>query len=199
VELAPLLDPALVDNAVAAVLGVAERPGQSLRASVVGFLRPRKALLVLDNCEHLVDACAELSDTLLGGCPELRILATSREPLRTPGEVTWRVPSLAAPDPERMSSPEELVGYSAVQLFVDRAQAVRHGFTLNTDNGAAVARVCARLEGMPLALELAAARTRPWESSRSRSGSTKAYICSSAVVERHIRGIRRSRHTRLVI
>jgi predicted ATPase/DNA-binding CsgD family transcriptional regulator len=160
VELAPLSDPALVDNAVAAVLGVREGAGQSLRDGLLTFLRPRALLLVLDNCEHLVEACARLSDALLGACPELRILATSREPLRMQGEVAWRVPSLTGPDPQRLPPLNELAGFSAVRLFVERAQAVRPGFVLAPENADAVVRVCARLEGMPLALELAAARMR---------------------------------------
>jgi predicted ATPase/DNA-binding CsgD family transcriptional regulator len=160
VELAPLSDAPLIDTAVAAALGVRERGQRSLREGLQEFLRPRSLLLVLDNCEHLIDACARLAATLLEMCPELRILATSREPLRTPGEVTWRVPSLPAPDPEHLSSPDELGQYAAVRLFVERAQAVRHGFALRAENAPAVAQVCARLEGMPLALELAAARTQ---------------------------------------
>src|SRR6266851_4891056 len=160
VEFAPLSDPALVDHAVAAALQVRERAGQTLRDGLLLFLRTRNLLLLLDNCEHLVDACARLTDALLGFCPDLRILATGREPLRTIREVTWRVPSLAAPDPRRMMRPDGLADYGAVQLFVARAQAVWPSFKLGPDNSRAVARVCAQLEGMPLALELAAARTR---------------------------------------
>jgi len=160
VELAPLSEPSLVDNAVAAVLGVRERAGQSLRDCLLAFLQPKVLLLVLDNCEHLVEACAHLTDALLRTCPGLRILATSREPLHTSAEVTWRVPPLAAPDGQRILTVDELVAYSAVQLFVTRAQAVRPDFSLGPETAAGIARVCARLEGMPLALELAAARTR---------------------------------------
>src|SRR6266567_4565710 len=160
VELAPLSEPSLVDNAVAAVLGVRERAGQSLRDCLRAFLQPKVLLLVLDNCEHLVEACAHLTDALLRTCPGLRILATSREPLHTSAEVTWRVPPLAAPDGQRILTVDELVAYSAVQLFVTRAQAVRPDFSLGPETAAGIARVCARLEGMPLALELAAARTR---------------------------------------
>src|SRR5439155_15620663 len=99
VELASLADPALVPYALAATLGVRERPGHPIVETLRTYLGPRRLLLVLDNCEHLVDACAQLAAALLAACPELRILATSREPLRIGGEVTWRVPSLAAPDP----------------------------------------------------------------------------------------------------
>jgi predicted ATPase len=160
VELAPLFDAALIDNAVASVVGVRERRGQSLRVAVIAFLRTRQALLVLDNCEHLVESCAELSEALLGGCPELRILATSREPLRTSNEFTWRVPSLPAPDPQQVLRHDQMADYAAVRLFVKRAQAVKPGFALLPDNALAIGRVCARLEGMPLAVELAAARAR---------------------------------------
>ncbi len=160
VELAPLFDAALIYNAVASVLGVRERRGQSLRVAVLSFLRTRQALLVLDNCEHLVESCADLSEALLGGCPELRILATSREPLRTSSEFTWRVPSLPAPDPQQVLRHDQMANYAAVRLFVKRAQAVKPGFALLPENALAIGRVCARLEGMPLAVELAAARTR---------------------------------------
>jgi predicted ATPase/DNA-binding CsgD family transcriptional regulator len=160
VELAPLSEPSLVDNAVAAVLGVRERPGQSLRDCLLAFLQPKVLLLVLDNCEHLVEICAYLADALLRTCPGLRILATSREPLHTSTEVTWRVPSLAAPDGQRNLTVDELLAYPAVQLFVTRAQAVRPDFSLGPETATWIARVCARLEGMPLALELAAACTR---------------------------------------
>ncbi len=160
VELAPLSEPSLVDNAVAAVLGVRERAGQSLRDCLLAFLQPKVLLLVLDNCEHLVEVCAIFTHALLRTCPGLRILATSREPLNTSAEVTWRVPSLAAPEGRRILTVDELVAYPAVQLFVTRAQAVRPDFSLGPETATGIARVCAYLEGMPLALELAAARTR---------------------------------------
>ncbi len=133
VELAPLSEPSLVDNAVAAVLGVRERAGQSLRDCLLAFLQPKVLLLVLDNCEHLVEACAIFTDALLRTCPGLRILATSREPLNTSAEVTWRVPSLAAPEGRRILTVDELVAYPAVQLFVTRAQAVRPDFSLGPE------------------------------------------------------------------
>src|SRR5205823_80982 len=134
VELAALADPSLVPEAVAAVLGVREGPGRPLLDALVAHLRPRGLLLVLDNCEHLVDACAALCETLLGRCPDLRILATSREPLRLGGEVVWRVPSLPAPDPERLPAPAELAVYPAVQLFVARARAIRQDLALTAEN-----------------------------------------------------------------
>src|SRR5581483_2663190 len=128
--------------------------------ALIGYLARRSVLLVLDNCEHLIDACARLAEQLLDTCPDLRLLATSREPLRIPGEVTWRVPSLAAPDLARRPTLEEIAATPAVQLFVERARAAQPGFALSPASGPAAAAVCARLDGLPLALELAAARVR---------------------------------------
>jgi non-specific serine/threonine protein kinase len=158
VELAPLTDPALVLQAIATIFGVRESPEQPLLDSLIAYLQPRRLLLIADNCEHLVDACARLAQALLAACPALRILATSREPLRTMGEVTWRVPSLDAPDPRRLPPAEDLAHYAAVQLFVERAQAVQPRFQLTPHNAAAVGQIVGRLDGLPLAIELAAAR-----------------------------------------
>ncbi len=158
VELAPLADGRLVPDAVAAALDVRALPGQQLADAVVDYLAPRAMLLVVDNCEHLLAATAGLADTLLRSAPELTVLATSREPLRVPGEVVFRVPSLAIPDPEQRFAPEELLDYEAVRLFVERAQAAAPGFSLDAANATDVARVCFRLDGLPLALELAAGR-----------------------------------------
>jgi predicted ATPase/DNA-binding SARP family transcriptional activator len=158
VELAALADPALVPGAVATALGVAEPVGRPLLEVLVAFLAPRAPLLLLDNCEHLVEACAALAATLLGACPAMRILATSRQALGLAGEVTWLVPALAYPAAEAAASPAELAGYEAVQLLVARARAHRPAFALSEANAEAVARVCRQLEGIPLALELAAAR-----------------------------------------
>jgi predicted ATPase len=113
---------------------------------------------VLDNCEHLVEACARLAEALLRGCPELQVLATSREPLQVTGEVVWRVPSMMLPDRKRSAFPEELSHVESVRLFVDRATAVRQGFKLTEGNAADVAHICRCLDGIPLAIELAAAR-----------------------------------------
>jgi predicted ATPase/DNA-binding CsgD family transcriptional regulator len=158
VELASLAEPGLVANAVAAPLGVRAEAQQPLLQSLVAFLRPRHTLLVIDNCEHLVEACSQLVDALLRACPDVHVLATSRQPLRTAGEWAWRVTALPFPDeaPAAASS-EKLLEYAAVRLFVDRASATA-GFALTEDVAAAVALVCQRLEGIPLALELAAAR-----------------------------------------
>src|SRR5919107_2998052 len=160
VELAPLTDPSLVSQAVAAALGVREQPGRSLIDTLTDYLGSKKLLLVLDNCEHLVEACAALAETLLQFCPNLRILATSREALGITGEVAWPVPSLSLPDLRRMPDIENLPRYESARLFVERTVAVTPTFTLTEQNASAVAQVCYRLDGIPLAIELAAARTK---------------------------------------
>jgi non-specific serine/threonine protein kinase len=158
VELAALAEPQLVAQAIAAPLGVRADARQPLEQSLVSVLRPRHLLLLLDNCEHLVDACASVVDALLRACPQLQVLATSRQPLRIAGEWTWRVGTLPVPDEVAAgASPDRLLEYAAVRLFVDRASATA-GFVLTPDVAESVARVCQRLEGIPLALELAAAR-----------------------------------------
>jgi predicted ATPase len=157
VELATLADARLVVEPVAAALDVRALPGQELIGAVVDFLGPRSALLVVDNCEHLLAATAGLADTLLRSAPQLTILATSREALSVPGEVVFRVPSLDIPDPEHALEPRELLRYEAVRLFVERADAAS-GFVLDEENAVDVARICSRLDGLPLALELAAGR-----------------------------------------
>jgi predicted ATPase/class 3 adenylate cyclase len=164
VELAALADPAIVPQTVAAAVGVREAPGRPVLATLTDALKPRRLLLVLDNCEHLLDACARLADALLRACPHLRLLCTSREALGIAGEAAWRVPSLPVPADGGAAPPAPgaagLAGYAAVRLFAERAAAVRPGFALTADNAAAVAQVCARLDGIPLAIELAAARVR---------------------------------------
>ena len=158
VELAPVQAPHLVPYAVAAVLGRRERAGEALIDTLVAYLKTRELLLVLDNCEHLIDACADLAERLLAGCPRVRLLATSRERLRIGAETTWRVPSLPSPDPRATLAPADLLAYPAVQLFVERAQAVQPDFALSPTAASSMVGICARLEGLPLALELAAAR-----------------------------------------
>ncbi|HET9927212.1 MAG TPA: BTAD domain-containing putative transcriptional regulator, partial [Rubrobacter sp.] len=158
VELAPLSDPALTRQAVAAALGVREQPGRPLTDTLTDHLRRKDLLLVLDNCEHLVDAAAHLAADLLESCPKLRILATSREPLGVPGEAVWTVPPLSLPDAGRATSFEGLMGTEAVRLFLDRARSRLPGFELGEENAVAVGRICRKLEGIPLAIELAAAR-----------------------------------------
>lgn len=158
VELASVSDGRLVAASVAAALDVGALPGRSTVEGIADFLGSRTLLLVLDNCEHVLLAAAELADTLLRAAPNLTILATSREPLRVAGEVVFRVPSMAIPDPEQRLSPEELLRYEAVQLLNDRATAAMPEFAIDAENAADVARICFRLDGLPLALELAAAR-----------------------------------------
>ncbi len=159
VELAPLSDPQFVVQTVAAPLGLSDQPGRPLLDRLADALRSRKLLLILDNCEHLIDACAELAESLLRACPDLRVLASSREALGIPGEQTYRVRSLALPPIMDDLPPAELAGYEAVRLFVQRAAAVRTGFTLTSENTTSVLQICRRLDGIPLAIELAAARS----------------------------------------
>jgi len=129
-----------------------------LIGSVVGHLADRRLLLIVDNCEHVIDAAAEVAQAILTACPEVRIVATSREPLRVPGEVVFRVPPLDVPDPEGSDAGEVLATYAAVRLFGERARAASGSFALTADNAASVAQLCLHLDGMPLAIELAASR-----------------------------------------
>ncbi len=160
VELAALSDPNLVPKAVASALGVPEQPSRMLTETLADALRGKSVLIILDNCEHLVAACAHLTTALLRTCPHLRILATSREALGVTGETTWRVPSLSLPDPQRLPPLDHLKEYEAVRLFIDRAVANEPQFAVTSSNALAVAQVCHRLDGIPLALELAAARVK---------------------------------------
>jgi predicted ATPase/tetratricopeptide (TPR) repeat protein len=158
VELDSVAEGADVPDAVAEALDLRALPGGAVVDAIVAEVAPREMLLVLDNCEHVIGSSAALADALLRSAPHLTILATSREPLRVPGEIVFRVPSLAIPDPEGADGPDALLDYEAVRLFVDRAGAVLPGFALDETNAPAVARICHRLDGLPLALELAAAR-----------------------------------------
>ena len=158
VELAPISDPDLVSHSVAAVLGLREEPNRPIIETLCHFLSNRELLLVLDNCEHLLAACAQLADALLRNAPKLRILISSREALGIAGEHPFRVPSLSLPDPKQMPPLEALQRYEAVQLFTERAGAVLPSFQVTAHNARAVAQICQRLDGIPLALELAAAR-----------------------------------------
>jgi predicted ATPase len=158
VELAPVAEPAHVQEAVAAALDVRALPGRDLEAAVAEFLAGRSLLLVLDNCEHVLGAAAAVADLLLRSAPAVSIVATSREPMRVQGETVFRVPSLALPDPERSVETDELLGYESIRLFVERARAAAPGFALEERNARDVVRICYRLDGLPLAIELAAAR-----------------------------------------
>jgi predicted ATPase/DNA-binding CsgD family transcriptional regulator len=155
VELAALQDPTLVPQAVAAILDIRERPDEPLQVTLAEALQNQEVLLVLDNCEHLIAACAELAESLLRACAKLRIVATGRQPLGLAGETTWRVPSLSVPDAQ---STDEVAASEAVRLFLDRTHSILPGFTLTDRNAATVALICQHLDGIPLALELAAAR-----------------------------------------
>jgi predicted ATPase/class 3 adenylate cyclase/DNA-binding CsgD family transcriptional regulator len=147
VDLAPITDADLVPVTAARALGLPDQPGRSTIDTVIRFVNERRMLLVLDNCEHLLDACAALAVALLSACPAVTLLATSREPIRAAGEITWQVPSLSLAD-------------EAIELFTDRARHVRPDFSINADNSSNVTEICRRLDGIPLAIELAAARVR---------------------------------------
>jgi predicted ATPase len=159
VELAPLRAQSAVAAAVGDALDVQQRPNRSLPDSIVEMLASQHLLLVLDNCEHVLDTTSELVELILRWCPNVRVLATSREPLGIPAEVVWSVPPLPVPT-DRADPIDALAGIPAVQLFVERARAARHDFELDDATAAAVAEICIRLDGVPLALELAAARMR---------------------------------------
>ncbi|WP_027500674.1 ATP-binding protein [Rhodococcus sp. UNC363MFTsu5.1] len=160
VELGELQEEALLPDLVAATLGLREQSTTPALDSLAEYLADRRLLLVLDNCEHVLDAAASLAEALLRRCPELRILATSREPLGIGGEAFLRVPPLSVPDPERRSSRAGSSSGDAVTLFAERACAAVPGFGLTEDNRVAVARICQRLDGLPLPIELAAVRLR---------------------------------------
>jgi predicted ATPase len=156
--LADIAQSRLVSAAVAAALEVRPLPGQDVVDALVDFLRARSLLLVLDNCEHVLRGAAELVEALLRNCRLLTVVTTSREPLRLAPEVVFRVPSLSIPDPELTLGVDELARFDAVKLFVDRASAAAPSFRLDDANALDVARICFRLDGLPLAVELAAAR-----------------------------------------
>jgi non-specific serine/threonine protein kinase len=158
IELASLTAPDLVAEAVAGTLGLRQMAGRPGVDNLADQLQSKHALLVLDNCEQVVQGCAQLADRLLQLCPRVWILATSRRPLGVAGETSWRVPSLRVPDPRQMWGTDELAGIEAVQLFVERARLVRPSFVLEERDAAALADICRHLDGIPLAIELAAAR-----------------------------------------
>ena len=147
VDLGPIIDPELVPLAATRAFGLPDQPGRSTMDTLCGFVADRELLVVLDTCEHLLDASAALIVAVLGASPGLTLLATSREPIGVAGELNWRVPSLSLAD-------------EAAELFVDRARHARPDLAVDSDDAAAVAEICARLDGLPLAIELAAARVR---------------------------------------
>jgi predicted ATPase/class 3 adenylate cyclase/TolA-binding protein len=158
VELAPVSDPELVLQTVALALGLQEQPDRALADALIDFVLPKQMLLVLDNCEHVLAACRRLTDDLLKACPRLSILATSREVLSVVGETPYRVPSLGVPIAAALSAVEELEQKDATRLFLERARTRRTDFAVTQENARAVAEICIRLDGVPLAIELAAAR-----------------------------------------
>ncbi len=160
VEFASIADPTLVPQMAASALDVPEQAGRLLTETLVDYLQPKSMLLVLDNCEHLLSACAQFAVTLLRACPSLRIMATSRERLGIGGELPYRVPSLSLPDPKEQLSLEKLLQYEAVRLFVERAAFSRPTFEVTSSNVSSVLQVCTQLDGIPLAIELAAARVK---------------------------------------
>ncbi|HET9340617.1 MAG TPA: adenylate/guanylate cyclase domain-containing protein, partial [Casimicrobiaceae bacterium] len=160
VELASLQEPEWVARATATVLGVRDEPGKPITRSLVDALSGRQTLILLDNCEHLVKSAATFVDALMRECAGLRILATSREALGVPGEQTFRVPSLSVPRPESAATAAEIASFESVELFVDRASLAWPGFALEDGNARSIASICARLDGIPFAVELAAARIR---------------------------------------
>jgi non-specific serine/threonine protein kinase len=172
VELASLYDPALVPQAVGAALGLRDQASRPMLDQLGDHLRSKRLLLVLDNCEHLIAACATVTDTLLRAAVGLKILVTSREPLAIAGETTYRVPSLETPDLEHLPPPASLAQFEAIRLFADRGAAALPGFAVSEARGPAVAEICCRLDGIPLAIELAAARVRtlPVEELRAHLG-----------------------------
>ena len=160
VELAPLAEPGLVAQTVATALVLREQPGRPVLAQLTDYLHSKKLLLVLDNCEHLLAACARLAEALLHACPDLRIMASSREALGITGETSYLVPPLQTPQVTSHTTAAELTEYESVRLFVERAQTAQPHFGLSDANAQAVAQICHRLDGIPLAIELAAARIK---------------------------------------
>jgi predicted ATPase/class 3 adenylate cyclase len=160
IELAPVTDPELVSQTILSILNLREDSHRIALDVLIDYLRAKTLLLVLDNCEHLIEACAHVSEALLRACPKLCILATSREALGVAGEAAYHVPSLHAPNPAQLPSLDRLEEVDSIRLFVERAATAKPGFTLTPENAAFLAQICYRLDGIPLALELAASRVK---------------------------------------
>jgi len=158
-ELASVSDPSFILQTLAVSLGVKEEQGISLKDTLTAYLKNMELLIILDNCEHLISECANLTELLLSKCSGLKILTTSREALNCMGEQTFRIPSLSHPDTSTENSPEKLSQYESVRLFIERAMSVNPNFRVNNENAPALAEICSRLDGIPLTIELAAART----------------------------------------
>jgi predicted ATPase/class 3 adenylate cyclase len=157
IELAPISDPTLITQTIASVFEIGEIPGVSIKTLLHDFLREKHLLLILDNCEHLVEASAKVADELLHVAPSIKIIASSREALGINGETVYRVPSLSLPEQAEVTK-EAAMGFESVQLFVDRASAANRHFQLTDENASSVAQICSRLDGIPLAIELSASR-----------------------------------------
>jgi predicted ATPase/class 3 adenylate cyclase/DNA-binding CsgD family transcriptional regulator len=170
VELAPLSDPVLIESALATTVGVRPLPDQTPLEAAVFRLAAHRALVLLDNCEHVLEPCGRLVDALLRGCPDVTLIAASREPLGVGGETTWRVPSLSLPLSPVPGEAHELGHSDAARLFVERALKVRPNFAVTDDSAPCVARICRDLDGIPLAIELAAARVRVLSVERIAAG-----------------------------
>ena len=160
VELAPLTEPGLIPQTILSAVGIQAQQGYISMERLIDFLREKTSLLILDNCEHLIEACARLVETLLNTAPNLKILASSREALGVKGEQAWHVPSLSAPDIKHLPPFDQLPQYESIRLFIDRTLLVQPHFVFTNENAPAVAKICQRLDGIPLAIELAAARLR---------------------------------------
>src|SRR5260221_1842350 len=160
VELASVTDPTLISQTLLSIFNLREDSHRTALEVLTDYLRAKTVLLMLDNCEHLIEACARISESLLRACPKIKILASSREALGIAGEVPYRLPSLATPNPEHLPALEKLSELDSIRLFMERATTAKSDFTLTKDNASFVAQICFRLDGIPLALELAAARMK---------------------------------------
>lgn len=160
VELAPVTDPFWIPETVLNSLKIKEEKGRSIQDTLISFLSDKEMLMIIDNCEHLINECTHFCQLLLVNCPKLKIIATSREALNCHGEQIYRVPALPVPDPAMMDTAEQLSQYSSVRLFIERSLSVNPDFRVNNENAPALAEICSRLDGIPLAIELAAARTK---------------------------------------
>jgi len=160
VELAPLADPDLIPQTILSTIGISEQAGRLPIDLLKDYLRDKRSLLILDNCEHLIEASARAADTLLNAAPELKVLASSREAMGIKGELAYPVPSLSSPDIKHLPVVDKLSQYEAVRLFIDRASLVSPHFMVDKDNAPAIAQICHRLDGIPLAIELAVARVK---------------------------------------
>ncbi|MEZ4690548.1 MAG: tetratricopeptide repeat protein [Ignavibacteria bacterium] len=160
IDLAEINDPGLLAVTIINAINVEEEQKKTPEETLIDHLKDKEILLIFDNCEQIINACADLTVRLLTSCPELKIIATSREAFNCAGEQTFRIPPLTQPDPNKINTPEQLIQYESVRLFIERALAVNPKFRVNNENASALAEVCSRLDGIPLAIELAAARIK---------------------------------------